>query len=62
MELVEKINVRDIEYLNSLTYKQFKEYCHSGKNENARRNLFNGLKQFCKANLKTRGHTKRIYS
>ena len=58
MELVEKINVRDIQYLNSLTFKQFKEYCHSGKNEQAS----NGLKEFCKTNLKTRGQTKRIYS
>jgi hypothetical protein len=62
MELVEKHDLRKIHYLNSLTFKQYKDYCPSGKNDEERRIQFNILKEFCKTNIKTRGETKRIYS
>jgi hypothetical protein len=62
MEFIEKHDLTKIHYLNSLTFKQFKEYCSSGKNDEERKIMFNTLKEFCKTNIKTRGQTKRIYS
>jgi hypothetical protein len=62
MELIEKHDLRKIHYLNSLTFKQYKDYCPSGKNDEERKIQFNILKEFCKTNIKTRGETKRIYS
>ena len=62
MELIEEHDLTKINYLNSLTFKEFKNYCSSGKNDEERKILFNTLKEFCKTNIKTRGQTKRIYS
>lgn len=62
MELIEKHDLRKIHYLNSLTFKQYKDYCSFGKNDEERKIKFNLLKEFCKTNIKTRGETKRIYS
>ena len=60
MELIERVNLREIQYLDSLTYKEFKNFC-SAKEEECK-NLFKLLKDFCKTNIKTRCETKRIYS
>ena len=62
MEFIEKHDLKKINYLNSLTFKQFKEYCSSGKNDEERKIMYNTLKEFCKTNIKTKGQTKRIYS
>jgi hypothetical protein len=70
MELIEKINIRDAYFLNSLTFESYKQYV----TENSRRNgikppinkdmrkLFDNMKQYCKTAIKTRGITKRIYA
>jgi len=65
MEFVERISLEIIHYLNSLTFKCFKdmEICKSScKNDDDRKTQFNILKSFCETNLKTRGETKRIYA
>jgi hypothetical protein len=63
MELVEQIPLLKINYLNSLSYNDFKPYCkQSCKNEEDRKKQYNIMKHFCETNLKTRGETKRIYS
>jgi len=63
MELIERIALDKINYLNSLTFTQYKPYCKSScKNEEDRKTQFNIMKSFCQTNLKTRGETKRIYS
>jgi hypothetical protein len=63
MELVEKIPILKINYLNSLSYNDFKPYCKkSCKNEEDRKKQYNIMKHFCETNLKTRGETKRIYA
>lgn len=63
MELIERIPLDKINYLNSLSFKDFKPYCKSScKNEADRVTQYNILKSFCQTNLKTRGETKRIYS
>lgn len=65
MELIERISLDKIHYLNSLNFKQFKELeiCKSScKNDDDRKTQFNIMKSFCETNLKTRGETKRIYA
>ena len=65
MELTERIPLEKIHYLNSLSFKQYKELglCKSScKNEEERIKQFNIMKSFCQTNIKTRGETKRIYS
>jgi hypothetical protein len=65
MELIERIPLDKINFLNSLTFKQFKQFeifKSSCKNEEERKIQFNILKSFCQTNIKTRGETKRIYS
>lgn len=64
MELVERIPLDRIHYLNSLNFKQCKELdlYKSCKNDEERKIQFNIMKSFCETNIKTRGETKRIYS
>jgi hypothetical protein len=62
MELIERISLDKINYLNSLTESQLKPYLNKCKNEEDRKKEYNKIKQFCMSNLKTKGITKRIYS
>lgn len=63
MELVEKLDLYKINFLNSLSFKDFKTFCKkSTKNDFERKKQYNMLKNFCETNIKTRGETKRIYS
>ena len=65
MELVERLPLDKINFLNSLTFKLFKQleiYKSSCKNEDERKIQFNILKSLCQTNIKTREETKRIYS
>ena len=63
MELIERLPILKIQFLDSLSFNDFKPYCKSSiKNEEDRRKQYNIMKEYCKTNFKTRGETKRIYS
>lgn len=63
MELIERLPILKVKYLNSLSFNDFKPYCKTScKNDDDRKKQFNIMKNFCETNLKTRGETKRIYS
>lgn len=62
MELIERIPLAKINFLNSFDFKTFKLYTPKIKNDDERRIKFDIMKAFCETNLKTRGETKRIYS
>lgn len=63
MELIERMPLREINYLNDMKFSQFKAYCKSScKNDDERKIQYDIMKSFCQTNLKTRGETKRIYS
>ena len=63
MELIEKISLSKIHFLDSLSFNEFKPFCKSSiKNEEERRKQYNIMKDYCRTNIKTRGETKRIYS
>ena len=61
MELIERLPLLKIQYLNEIDFKSFKPFC-SSKNDDERKIKFNMMKSFCQTNIKTRGETKRIYS
>jgi len=70
MELIERLNLTAVKYLNSIKYDVFKNNCvHDAEingekkpKEKDVKTWYSILKSFCKTNLKTKGITKRIYS
>lgn len=63
MELIERLPILKIQFLNSLSFNEFKPFCKSScKNDEERRKQYNIMKEYCKTNIKTRGETKRIYA
>jgi len=62
MELIERLPLREIHFLNEMDLKTFKLYSTNCKNEDERKQKFELMKSFCYANIKTRGETKRVYS
>jgi hypothetical protein len=62
MELVERLPLREINFLNEMDYKIFKNYSKNCKNEDERKQKFSLMKDYCYANIKTRGEVKRVYS
>ena len=61
MELVERLTLDKINFLNDMDFNTFKQF-KTGKNDEEKKTKFNILKSFCQTNIKTRGETKRIYS
>jgi hypothetical protein len=63
MNLTEKLPLLEINFLNTLSFEDFKPLCKSStKNDEERKKQFNMLKSFCETNIKTRGETKRVYA
>ena len=63
MEIIERLPLEKIHYLNSLTFADFKLYCNSScKNDEERKVQFDILKNYCKTNIKCKGEVKRIYA
>lgn len=62
MELIEKLPLREIEYLNQMDKQGFKLFTADCKNDAERKIKFDIMKSFCQTNIKTRCETKRIYS
>jgi hypothetical protein len=70
MELIERVPLREVHFLNSLTFETYRIMVSNNyKSTNTKtpsikdqRVLYDKIKQFCKSVIKTRGVTKRIYS
>jgi len=62
MELIERLPLKEIHFLNDLDYKTFKNYTSNCKNEDERKRKFDILKHYCNTNIKARGEIKRLYS
>lgn len=63
MELIERLPIAQIKFLNAMKYVDFKNYAKaSSKNEEERIKQFDMMKSFCTSNIKCRGEVKRIYS
>jgi hypothetical protein len=62
MELIERLPLREINFLNEMDLKTFKLFSTNCKNEDERKQKFDLMKDYCYANIKTRGEVKRVYS
>jgi hypothetical protein len=70
MELIERPNMNAVNYLANIKYNKFKADCiQSALDKKERRpteqdmkGWYSTLQQFIKTNIKTKGHTKRIYA
>ena len=62
MELIERLNLRNVHYLNDMDLKTFKFYSANCKNDAERKIKFEMMKFYCQANIKTKGEIKKIYS
>ena len=63
MELYERIDLDRINYLNKMTYSEFKKVCSkSCKNEAERKIKYEMMKKFCEINIKAKGEVRRLYA
>ena len=62
MELIERLPLREINFLNDLDFKTFRNYSGNCKNEDERKIKFDILKNYCKTNIKTRGETTQTHT
>jgi len=63
MELYERIDLDKVNYLNKLSFDDFKTVAQSScKNEAERRVKFEMLKKFCEINIKAKGEVRRLYA
>ena len=62
MQFIERLPLIKLHYLQSLTFKQYKDYDkESSKNEEERKKNFDKLKTFCDNFIKANGEIKRLY-
>jgi hypothetical protein len=63
MEITERLPLKKLHYLNTWTFKQYKQYANSScKNDEERKVQFNILKRFCANHIKAKGEIIRLYS
>ena len=62
MELIEKLTLRDVQYISTITFAEFKRHCKNCKNDDERKKQYAVMKSFCETNMKTNGITKRVYA
>lgn len=63
MELVEELPLLKINFLKSMTFKEFKMYFYNkAKNDDERKKQYTILQGFCDGNIKSRGKMTRLYS
>jgi hypothetical protein len=62
MELIERIDLDRVYYLQSFSFKDFQTFLTSKKSLDEQKKLFDKIKNLAETVIKTRGETKRIYS
>ncbi len=62
MELIERINLKQLHYLNSWSFQDFKQYVKSScKNDEERKIQYNNLKNYCQSMIKVKGEIKPFF-
>lgn len=62
MEIIERVLIEPIHFLNEMSFKDYKIYLTDCKNEDERRRKYDIMKSFCKTAIKTNFETRRIYT
>jgi hypothetical protein len=62
MELIERIPLERIQFLEKMTYETFKQHTEQCKTEKDRKEYYDSFKSYCRGAIKTKGITKRIYA
>ena len=63
MELYERLPLAKINYLNKMTFDEFKQHCSPSCKTDAKRKVkYEMMKKFCQANIKAKCEVRRIYS
>jgi len=63
MELIERVDLTKIHFLNQMTFVEFKTYCNKKlKNEDQRKKNFTSMKNYCEGFIKSRGEMRRLYA
>jgi hypothetical protein len=62
MELIERLPLREINFLNDMEMKTFRQYSTNCKNDDERKEKFEMMKSYCKNAIKTKGEIKKCYS
>jgi hypothetical protein len=63
MELIERVDLTKIHFLNQMTFVEFKKYCSKKlKNEDERKKNFENMKRHCEGFIKSRGEMRRLYA
>jgi hypothetical protein len=62
MELIERIPLERIQFLEKMTYETFKQHTEQCKTEKDRKEYYEYFKGYCRGAIKTKGITKRIYA
>lgn len=62
MQFVEKVDLRAVNYLSSLSFEKYKQYINWDCNMDEKKKMFENFKIFCKLNIKSKGEVKRLYS
>ena len=62
MEFIERLPLRELNYLANMTYKEYKPYdSSSSKNEDERIKNYEKMKKTCESFIKANGEIKRLY-
>jgi hypothetical protein len=62
MELIERVNPIQVQYLKTWSFKDFLPYCkQSCKNDDERRKLYDKMMSFCESHIRTGCEIKRLY-
>ena len=62
MELIERLPLREINFLNDMEMKTFRSFTENCKNEDERKEKFDMMKTYCKNAIKTKGEITKCYS
>lgn len=62
MEVIEKVDFNAINYFNSLSFDNFKQYINWDCNNDEKKKMYENFKVFCKNHIKAKGEIKRLYA
>lgn len=62
MEIVERVDMRALNYLSLMNYNEYKKYIKKTCSEQQKKAQYKIFNQFCKSHIKSKGEILRVYS